>query len=168
MQAGLWNLLQLRHGGELAIPTYFKAELKVYFGAISPNEFAVEKHLIRWRMRAPDGHKIGISAVATTGRIGYLYPAGDRFVLVIRNFQVRPSGEYIDVPWNDPEDYGCSAQACSVHTSLGQFSEIEYHVPAIGQGTGSRRCEDVSEIWAFRGEAKAVRTVACSLLGGRP
>ena len=89
--------------------------------------------------------------MAVTGRVGYRYPARDgRWALVIRNFVVNPSGTYVDVPWDDPADLGYAFQACNVNSSLGSFSELEYHVPAIGPATGVLGSEDTSQVWAFR------------------
>ena len=32
-------------------------------------------------------------------------------------------------PWNDLGDFGYSTQACNVNSNLGEFSELEYHIP---------------------------------------
>ena len=53
---------------------------------------------------------------------------------MIRNFLVNPSGAYVDVPWDGPAELGDAVQACNIKSSLGSFSELEYHVPAIGPG----------------------------------
>ena len=60
----------------------------------------------------------------------------------------------MDAPWKDTDYLGFSTQACNVNSGLGRFSELEYHIPAIGQGTGSVRCHDEAQVWAFRGSAK--------------
>ena len=54
----------------------------------------------------------------------------------------------------DVADLGYAVQACNIHSALGEFSELEYHVPAIGPGTGRMRSEDVSQTWAFRGTGR--------------
>jgi hypothetical protein len=161
---GLWNLIQMPHGGDLLAPTFSRTQPRIYFGSIPPEDLIVSDHLVRYRMRSAGEHKIGIRALATTGRVGYLYSGGSRASLVIRNFAVNPSGEYVDVPWAETNDLGYSTQACNVSSHLGQFSELEYHVPAIGPGTGRTRCEDVSQIWCFRGEHEAIHKVAGALL----
>jgi hypothetical protein len=162
---GLWNLVQMPHGGELMVPTYARTEPKVFFGAISPEDLRIEGRLVRYRMDAPGEQKIGIRAVAVAGRIGYLYPArGGRWSLVVRNVFVDPSGLYVDAPWDDPEDLGYAVQACNVHSGLGSFSELEYHAPAIGPGTGRTSCEDVSQVWAFRGSRAEIDRIVRSLL----
>jgi hypothetical protein len=115
-------------------------------------------------MAAQGEQKIGVRAAATTGRVGYRYGSGDCSTLIIRNFVVDPSGEYVDVPWDQPEDLGYSVQACNVNSRWGEFSELEYHVPAIGAGTGRTSCEDVSQVWGFRGPAEAIDQVMAALL----
>jgi hypothetical protein len=162
---GLWNLLQLPHGGEMIIPTYSRSEPKRCFGEVPGGDLVVEDRLIRYAMRAKGEQKIGVRAVATTGRAGYLWQSGRHGSLVIRNFAVDPSGAYVDVPWSEPGDLGYAFQACNIHGELGSFSELEHHAPAIGGSTdGPTRCEDVSQVWAFRGEADAVRAAARVLL----
>ncbi len=161
---GLWNLVQMPHGGDMLVPTYSKAEPRLLFGSIPPGDLETGGHLIRYRMRAAGDHKIGVRAVATTGRVGYLYSSGSLWTLVVRNFLVDPSGEYVDVPWTDTEDFGYSFQACSIHSAMGRFSEMEYHVPAVGRGTGRVRCEDTSRIWAYRGARDPVFEAARRLV----
>lgn len=77
-RVGIWNLLQMPHGGELLIPTYVRAEPKAYFGTIPPEDLSVGDRLIRYRMGASGEQKIGVRAVATTGRGGYLCETGDQ------------------------------------------------------------------------------------------
>ena len=60
----------------------------------------------------------------------------------------------------------CSAvQACNVNSQWGAFGELEYHVPAIGGPSGLTRCEDTSQVWAFRGGSERIRALAHLLLG---
>jgi hypothetical protein len=163
---GLWSLTQMPHQGELFVPTYSKSKPWIYFGLVDapPDELVVSDRLVRFKMRAAGEHKIGIRAAGTTGRIGYIYPAGDKHALIVRNFFVNPSGEYADVPWTDPEDRGYSTQACSVNSGWGMFSEMEYHVPAIGGSTGLHYIEDRSQLWAFRGSIGDIVKIAKALL----
>lgn len=161
---GLWNLVQMPHGGDLLIPTYSRTEPKIWFGNITPEDLIVGDRLVRYKMRAKGEHKLGVKAVATAGRVGYLYERGGKSVLIVRSFVVNPSGEYVDAPWKDPEDLGYSTQACNVNSALGAFSELEYHIPAIGGKTQLARCDDAAQVWAFRGKADAIRAVGECLL----
>jgi hypothetical protein len=167
-RVGLWNLVQMPHGGELLVPTYVRTQPNVYFGNITAEDLLVDDHLIRYRMRAAGEHKLSIRAVATAGRVGYLYQTGGRWALIVRSFIVNPSGEYVDVPWKDTADLGYSTQACNVNSKLGSFSELEYHIPAVGEGTGRHRCDDTAQVWAFRGALEDIRTVGRSLLTPEP
>jgi len=161
---GLWNLVQMPHGGDLLIPTYSRTEPKLWFGTIGPDDLIVGDRLVRYRMRATGEHKLGVRAVATTGRVGYLHGAAGDYTLIVRNFVVNPSGEYVDVPWKDPDDFGYSTQACNVNSKLGAFSELEYHIPAIGGKSGRLRCDDAAQVWAFRGPEDQILKAARRLL----
>ena len=161
---GLWNLLQMPHGGDMLVPTFTRAEPKMYMGTVASEDLIISDHLVRYKMRAPGEHKLAIRAIATTGRVGYLYNAGNQRALVVRNFRIDLSGDYVDVPWQEPNNFGFAFQACSVNSSLGAFSELEYHVPAIGREPGNSLCEDESQVWAFRGSEQEMRSVARRLL----
>jgi hypothetical protein len=166
-RVGLWNLLALPHGGEVLIPTYTRAEPRVYAGPIDPANLIVTDHLVRFRMRGAGILKIGIQVVVCTGRIGYLCQRGRDWELVVRNFTLNPSGEYIDVPWDESTSSGAlvySTQACSVNNDLDVCCELEYHAPAIGADTGDTRSHDTSQVWAFRGPGNAIRSIARMLL----
>jgi hypothetical protein len=162
---GLWNLLQLPHGGVMLVTTFSRAEPKVYMGSIGPEDLVVGNHLVRYKMRASGEHKLGIRDVASTGRVGYLCSADTESSLVVRSFKVNPSGEYVDVPWAETDNFGFVFQACNVNSNLGAFSELEYHVPAITTQPGLPGCADESQVWAFRGPEKSIKDVARRLLG---
>ncbi len=161
---GLWQLIQMPHGGDMLVPTLFKSQPKIYMGTIGPEDLIVDEHLIRYKMRAPGEHKLGIRAVAITGRAGYIYRHAGEASLLVRNFNVNPSGEYVDVPLLEQDNFGFAYQACNVNSNLGAFSELEYHVPAIGSNTGKLSSEDESQLWAFRGPESVVKSVARHLL----
>ena len=171
---GLWQLLQLPPAGEMLIPTYTRTVPRVFFGSIPAGDLAVEDRLVSYTMRADGEQKIGVSALTVTGRAGCLYSSGAEWSLVVRNFTVNPSGIYADTPWDDLSGPGYAVQACNVNSrELGRFNELEYHAPAVGGETGLSRCEDVSQVWAFRGPKELIRSLAAALLGaeapqGRP
>ena len=122
--------------------------------------------MVRYVMRSAGEQKIGVRAIALTGRAGYLRRCGREWALVVRNFAVNPSGCYVDTLPNAGACPADAFQACNVsNAQLGDFSELEYHVPAIGGATGLTQCTDVSQVWAFRGSAAAIRRVAAVLLG---
>lgn len=163
-QVGLWQLLQMPHGGEMIVPTFAGTQPKIYMGSVSAEDLLIEPHLVRYKMQAVGEHKLGIRATDLTGRAGYLWHQGAETSLVIRNFTVNPSGEYVDVPGTEPDNVGFAFQACNVNSGLGAFSEMEYHVPAVGSKSGTYLSTDESQVWAFRGSENAVRSVARRLL----
>jgi len=161
---GLWNLLQMPHTGTMLIPTFSRTNPNIYFGDLSEDDLIVGEHMVCYRMRAAGEQKIGVRAVCATGRVGYMR-SGDAWSLVVRKFTVNPSGEYVDVPWQNSDDLGYGVQACNVNSGLGSFSELEYHVPAIGGKTGHDRCTDTTQVWAFRGAGEKIIRLAQFLLG---
>ncbi len=165
VQVGLWNLIQMPHGGELLVASCGRAFPAIVFGTVDGQDFAIGDHLACYRMRARGEQKISFRAVTVTGRIGYRYQTPDgSWSLVIRNVSINPSGQYVDVPWDAPDAFGYAVQACNIHSPLGEFSELEYHAPAISPGAGPDFCADVSQVWAFRGSREEINTVVRALL----
>ncbi len=162
---GLWNLVQMPHRGQMFFPTFGRSQPQLCFGQVDSGDLTVTDHFVRYAMQASGEHKICLRAVQATGRVGYLYGSETHKNLIIRNFSVNPSGEYIDVLWNDPDYLGFAIQACNVNSGLGSFSELEYHIPAIGKTTGKTRCDDTAQVWAFRGTTETIHMIARRLLG---
>jgi hypothetical protein len=163
-RVGLWNLLQMPHGGELLVSTSCRAEVRVLFGNIVSDDLEISERLVRYRMRARGQDKLGVGPAPLTGRSGYVYTDGDEACLIVRNFHVDPSGEYVDIPWLDPPGPGAAFQACNIDSGLGSFSELEYHAPAIVSGSGATFREDTSVVWAFRGSPALVQQMASNLV----
>jgi len=163
---GLWHLLQMPHGGRMLIPTHFRVKPTIYFGSFSKQDLVVGDRMIQYAMRSPGEHKIGVRAIAMTGRAAYVYPCPHGWTLIVRNFHVNPSGSYVDALPNAADCPADAFQACNVSNGqLGQFSELEYHVPAICGRTGQTRCDDVSQVWAFRGNLAVICRAAAALVG---
>jgi len=161
---GTWNLLQLPHGGEMIIPTRSRATPVIYMGPIDADDLRVADNLVRYRMTAKGELKFGVLPGNSTGVVAYLYRTGDSSALVVRSFDVDPSGAYVDFPLHGTEDQGCAVQVCNIDSSLGAFSELEYHAPAIGGSTGALNGVDVSRVWAFRGPHPAILEAARHLV----
>jgi hypothetical protein len=168
-QVGLWNLIQMPHGGELLLPTFSRTKPLHIFstvGRIPKSAVRVGENLIRYRMDQHGEHKLSFRAAAMAGRAAYIHGENDDWSLVVRNFGVNPSGEYLDVPWTDPDWRGFAVQACNVCSGLGSFSELEYHVPGIGAGTGLSACEDHAQVWTYRGPRERILAIARRLVTG--
>lgn len=160
ISVGIWNLLQLPHGGEMIFATHSQGTTVQYMGSISPHYLHISDHAIRYRMHARGENKLGIHAAYLTGRGAYLYGDVGRPSVVMRNFWVNPSAAYVDVPFGSEPASGCAAQACNINSSLGSFSELEYHAPAMETLSGESQCADESQVWAFRGPRDAVLQAA--------
>ena len=148
----------------MLVPTLARTEPKIYMGTIGPEDLLVEEQLVRYRMRSSGEHKLGMQAVSLAGRAAYLYPQSGQWSLVVRNFFVDPSAEYVDVPLQDEQNFGFAFQACNVNSNLGAFSELEYHIPAIGAKAGAAFVEDRSQVWAFRGPKAQLCKIAGQLV----
>lgn len=127
--------------------------------------------MVSWSMNhGNENSKIAIKAEALTGRAGYLYRSPDPHAdwnLVVRQFTVNPSGEYVDALWNNPSDNGYAFQACSVNTATASFNELEYHVPAVETSRGRNHYMDRSQAWAFRGKFESIAEASMILLGAK-
>jgi hypothetical protein len=167
---GLWQLLQLPPDGEMILPTTTRTTPKVIFGKVPRGDVRCEPHCIRYRMRSATTAKIAVHAIHLTGRMGYVRKNSEGgWDLIVRNFFVDPSGEYVDTPFDDESARGDAVQACKVsEKDIGSFAEIEHHSPAIGADTGLTACTDISQVWAFRGRPKIIARVAEVLLGAKP
>jgi hypothetical protein len=165
---GIWNLIQLPPGGEMLVPLYSRTTPQKCFGDIPAQSLTIENNLFRVRANFAGSHKIALKATSVCGRAGYAYGQGEIFSLVIRNFFVNPSGQYVDVQRHDPDDFGYAFQMSRVdEVDYGSFCEMENHAPAIGTYPDPSRSEDTSQVWAFRGEREAIDAIAYKLLGGR-
>jgi hypothetical protein len=165
VSVGIWNLIQMPHGGEMIIPTYAKTQPRTIIGTVPDANLTCEDRVIRFKMDYPGEHKIAVRAAFTTGRAGYLRRTGHLWSLVVRNFFVNPSGEYVDVPREDINDLGYSFQAMNILSPAGAFCELEHHSPAMGQSEDQHSITDVSQVWAYRGPAEAIQAVCRLLLG---
>ena len=169
IRLGIWNLVQVPAGGEIVVPTVRESVPKTYFGDVGPSHLRVNAESIRFRVDAKDSRKIGVRAASAVGRMGYLRSIGDgKKTLVVRNFFIAPSAEYVDVPWDDLDDFGYVIQCYNDNGDLGQFGEMEYHTPAIGEGTGLGSYQDRGQVWAFLGDAQSIDETFWRLLGIDP
>jgi len=117
----------------MIVPTYYRSEPTVFFGAIPNGHIQTHDHRVVYTMQADREQKISVRAMATTGRVGYLYAQDDGMALVIRNFAVRPSGNYVDERMWDglaqqPNDAPMAKTRCllgnpsSLHVASGRSS----------------------------------------------
>ena len=166
VRLALWSAIQVPAGGEIIIPTNKRSAPRHYFGLREAPMLRATSQAVHFVIDAHVQHKIGVRAADVTGRVGYLRPLGDgRSSLVVRSFHVNPSGDYIDVPWDDSKDEGYAIQCYNDSGEGKTFGEMECHSPGIGRGTGRSKAKDISQLWAYVGESEAVQEIATWLLG---
>ena len=165
-RVGMWHIAQVRAPGEILIPVSSPDSLVSYTkhpdgqGCVT-----VGGGLIRFRVGAEVKQKIGVKADALLGRLGFLRRCEDGlWSLIVRSFLVDPSADYVDAPWDDPDDLGYAVQCYNDDGTLGDFGELEYHTPAIGYGTGMTCYRDCGSVWAFRAEQSLIQRIAGRLL----
>lgn len=164
LQFGLWHLAQVEAPGEILVPITNSEPPHVYFGSADADNTKIEPGLIRFGVNGTQ-QKVGIKTDATFGRVGFIREDGEGlWSLLVRNFFVNPSGEYVDVPWDDPNNRGYAVQCYCDDGNLGNFGELEYHTTGIGDGTGTNTCTDISQLWAFRAERPIIERIANRLL----
>ena len=162
----LWSLPVLPGSGEIIIPTHYRARVRDFMEPTGEAHLAIEDRCVRFRLDGRERHKIGIKPGPLTGRMGYVRALdGGDWTLVVRNFFVNPSAEYVEVPWDDPTDLGYAVEIYNHNGQGGEFGEMEYHAPAIGGDTGLDSYLDRSQLWAFRGPADLIRVAGDRLLG---
>ena len=161
----LWSLAVVPPTGHMIVPLLGETRVRDLFEPTGPDRLSASRRAVHFLVDGREQHKIGVRAVALTGRAGYLRAAAPgRSSLVVRSFLVNPSGDYIDAPWDAPEERGYAFQAYN-GGDLGAFGELEYHTPAIGGAGGQDSYRDTSQLWAFSGPTGLIRTIAEKLLG---
>ena len=132
----------------MILPTHTRTVPTVIFGKVPRGDVRSEPRCIRYRMRSATTAKIAVHAIRVTGRMGYVRRNSEGGMdLIVRNFYVDPSSEYVDTPFDDESARGDAVQACNVaEKDIGSFSEIEHHSPAIGADTGLKTYTDISQV----------------------
>jgi hypothetical protein len=161
----LWNLVQLPSGGEIVISTRGKAAVHDFFMPSGPSHLSVRAGEVRFKLDAQSQHKISIKVSYVTGRAGYIREGKDgKYYLLIRQFEVDPSAEYLDVPVHALSDKGHCVQCYNDNGELGQFGELEYHTPVMERTQGNKTLQDKSQIWCYLGRLEDMQRIQHLLL----
>lgn len=157
-----WNILQLPIGGEVFIPVYGeRSAICGSLGIKNTRFFEIVNGGILVKTNREKNCLISIPPHMSTGRIGYIRQEGENWTLVIRNFNVNPSGEYLTCFNGSLKKPGYAVQCRSVSDGDSSHVELHYHVPA----NGSQVIYDTSQTWCFRGNRKSIHHAAKCLLG---
>lgn len=161
-----WNILQLPIGGIVYIPVYGgRSAICGSLGIKSTKFLEIEDGGIRIKTDKEREHLISIPAHMSTGRIGYIRQEEKNWTLVIRNFNVNPSGEYLTCFSGSLKKPGFAVQFRSVSgDDTTSHVELHYHVPT----NNSQVIYDTSQTWCFRGSRSNIHRAAKCLLGYHP
>lgn len=165
---GGWDILQVRSGGTLICPTVSPIDRpRQYYGEFDPVRTKIDERAVRFTLDGKNQLKIGLSAMQTTGRMGYFHAeAGGKAWLIFRAFDTLPGEPYVDVPLTSDELLGGDAlQSYNDNGQFGGFGEMEYQEPGliVGQGPTTRSTSSVTHV--LSGDDAAVREAGRVLLG---
>ena len=160
-----WNLVQVRLGGQVIIPTIPGAEVTDYY---EPSAGWVESlpGAVIARVTGDRRYKIGVKAPHTHGRVGYFREsAGGQASLLVRNFANDPSSVYAEEP-----DFAHGVRGDSIHIynddgGLWGFGELEARGRTIVGETGRAVSADEFTSWWFFGPVEQMELVSTQLLG---
>ena len=162
----IWDLAQLRAGGELLIPACPRVEVINYYEPVGEDLLSVHSNHVRLRITGDRMYKVGFRAPHVTGRAGYFSHFSDgRGYLIIRNFFNNPSAPYVEEPYHSVGERGLSTNVYNDDGALGDFGELECNGQAIGGETGRSTSTDQMVLWLYVGPDDRLREIALHLLG---
>lgn len=162
----LWSIMMLPASGWMIVPTLGPTAVRDYMQPPVPEYVRHGLRAVLLRIDGARRYKIGLRAIHLVGRAGYLRQTAENcWTLVVRNFQVNPSGDYIDPPWDNVTEWGYAFQGYNDDGGYGRFGELEYHAPGIGGSSGELSSSDTSQVWAFEGRQENIYAVTDILLG---
>jgi len=161
-----WNLIQVRPGGQILIPTTPQPEYTDYYAPIDAAHLSVDSWGMRLKVSGRTQYKVGIQAAQTFGRLGYLNQLPDgRAYLIVRNFFNNPSAVYAEEFADQPLRRGRSIHIYNDNGGLGGFGELEVNGQTIGGASGRSATSDQFVLWFYLGDPASIKKVASLLLG---
>ncbi len=161
-----WDLVQLRPGGQLLIPTTPQPEYADYFAPIDDEHLSIEPWGMRLRISGRKQYKIGVQSAQTLGRLGYFNHLDDgRAYLIVRNTFNNPSAHYAEEPPAQTGRNGFSVHIYNDDGGLGGFGELEVNGQTIGGRSGRSASLDPFVLWFYLGAPESIRQIASFLLG---
>ena len=163
----IWDAVNLPTTGKVIIPTTIQTKPKDFFEPSGATHLSCSPYGISFLFDGQERHKIAIrSTDLLGGRVGYFRRINaNECSLVVRNFAIDPSGEYVDTPWDNPRDRGYVIECYNDGGVNGAYGELEYHSPAMGNGTGQTSCLDRAQLWGFQGSIDHIAEIMRRLLG---
>lgn len=163
----IWDAINLPAPGHIFIPTVDKVRPKDFFEPTGPSHLQCFEGGVGFLFDGRERHKIAIRAIdLPAGRAAYFRKlTEDAYTIVIRNFFIDPSAEYVDTPWDDPADRGYALECHNDGGANGPYGELEYHTPAMGSGTGRTECFDRAQLYGYLGSKKDIVRIMSAFFG---
>ena len=163
----IWDAVNLPAPGIIIIPTVGEIRPKDFFEPTGASHLKSSQSGLGFLFDGRERHKIAVRSMHLYGgRAGYFRRiTEDECTLVVRNFLINPSAEYVDTPWNDPQDRGYALECYNDGGVNGAYGELEYHSPAMGDGTGRLDCFDRAHLWGFQGSKTNIVRIMRAFLG---
>jgi hypothetical protein len=139
---GLWSLLQVPGGGEVIIAGRESPAFRTHFGCVPKALLKHRRQETRFEITGRHQFKVGLSAAVLTGRMAYVRPVNEGYLVIYRQFFPQPWRTYCDVPMQDLKSQGDAVQIYNDGGEFGGFGEMEYHSPMIEVGRGTDRLLD--------------------------
>lgn len=161
----LWSLMQVPQLGTALIPTRGQNQPYIMFGQREQINMKEHSHGVNLRYGGLHSYKLSFNALQSTGRFGYIRRLNDQESgLIIRQFQVDPSGIYPDYAENHKNTFGSCMQFFFDGGHMGGFGELEYHTPAVRIDIPSVSY-DTSQVYYFVAKTELIHTIAHDMLG---
>lgn len=159
----LWSILQVPPGGNVLVPVIGNRPPLTMFSQAASNEVFNGGHYMKFSFSGASRFKLSFPSLQSTGRFGYFRRIDQNTCcLIVRQFQVNPSGLYPDYPADRPHDWGSCMQFFYDGGQMGGYGELEYHSPALN---GTDKAVDQSQLYYFVGSYDQISQVAFHLLG---
>jgi len=161
-----WDIVQIRSGGQLLIPTSPQPEYEDYFAPIDDDHLAIEPWGMRLQISGRKQYKIGVQSAQSFGRLGYVNRLEDgRAYLIVRNYFNNPSAHYAEEPPAIPGRRGFSIHIYNDGGQFGGFGEMEVNGQTIGGDSGRSSSVDAFILWFYLGDPDVIQQIAQLLLG---
>lgn len=163
----IWDAIELPAAGQIAIPTSRNSQPCDFFEPTGANYLRTSSTGLQFRVDGKERHKIAVRATDLIGgRAAYFRRVDHKCTLVIRNFAIDPSAEYVDTPWQNPLDKGYVLECYNDGGINGLYGELEYHSPAMGNGTGGASfLVDRAQVWGFEGPEREMAAILERFVG---
>jgi len=160
-----WNVIQLRPGGTILIPTVECVEVTDYMEPIDSSFQRIHADHVSLRITGNHQYKTGYRSAHVTGRVAYFNHFNrEHAYLLIRNFYNHPSSVYPEEPPEVPGRRGDSVFIYNDDGALGGFGEMECMGQTIGGKTAKSSCTDPMALWFYIGHPEKLKPIASHLL----